>query len=121
MQRVFIAACAAVLVLGESLSACTAQRTHFAADTMGRRVVSRTPMVLNGHHVRIKGTIELLVVVGADGKPACIAVVRGHPILTSAAIASVKDWRFRPYRRNGSLTAYSGSLVLPARVFTVPD
>ena len=46
-------------------------------------------MLLQGHIARIQGTIELLVVVAEDGRPSCLLVVRGHPILTSAAIATV--------------------------------
>ena len=78
-------------------------------------------MLLQGHAARINGTIELLVVVGEDGKPSCISVVRGHPILTSTAIASVKEWLFRPYRKNHKLVTYSGKLVLDAKEFVRPD
>ena len=88
---------------------------------MTQRIVKRTPMVLQGHALRIEGTIELPVIVEEDGKPSCISVVRGHPILTSTAIASVKEWRFRPYHKNGKLVTYSGALVLDAKEFVHPD
>ena len=78
-------------------------------------------MVLQGHVVRIKGTIELLVLVGEDGKPSCISVVRGHPVLTSTAIASVKEWRFRPFHKNRKVITYSGALVLDTKEFVRPD
>jgi TonB-like protein len=78
-------------------------------------------MLLQGHHVRIAGNIELLVVVNKEGKPACISVVRGHPLLTSVAIPSVKDWRFLPYSSNDRLKQYSGFLVLESKEFDVPD
>jgi outer membrane biosynthesis protein TonB len=78
-------------------------------------------MVLQGHVVRIKGTIELLVVVGEDGKPSCISVVRGHPILTSTAINSVTEWRFRPYHTSHKVVPYSGALVLDTNEFVRPD
>lgn len=113
--------CAVLFLAGECLFACEKQPVDFQAVAMSHRIVKRTPMLLQGHGVRIKGTIELLVVVGIDGRPSCISVVRGHPILTSTAIASVKEWRFRPHRKNGKLVTYSGGLVLDAKEFVHPD
>ena len=49
-----------------------------------------------------------------------ISVIRGRPILTSTAIASVKEWRFRPYRKKRELTTYSGALVLDGKEFETP-
>ena len=113
--------CAGLLLVGHCIFACDQQPVHFQAGAMSHRIVQRVPMVLQGHAVRIKGTIELLVVVGEDGKPSCISVVRGHPILTSTAIASVKEWRFRPYQKNRKVITYSGALVLDAKEFIHPD
>src|SRR5919109_1354047 len=109
-QRVAVV-CAGLLLVGECVFACEQQPVHFQAVSMSHRIVQRTPMVLQGHVVRIKGTIELLVLVGEDGKPSCISVVRGHPVLTSTAIASVKEWRFRPFHKNRKVITYSGALV----------
>lgn len=119
-QRVAMV-CAGLLLVGHCVFACEQQLLHFQAHAMSHRVVQRTPMVLQGHAIRIKGTIELLVVVGEDGKPSCISVVRGHPILTSTAIASVKEWRFRPYHKSRKVVQYSGALVLDAIEFVRPD
>ena len=113
--------CAGLLLVGSSVFACEQQRVHFQAVAMSHRIVERTPMVLQGHAVRINGTIELLVVVGKDGKPSCISVMRGHPILTSTAIPSVTEWRFRPYHKNRKMVTYSGALVLDAKEFIRPD
>jgi len=113
--------CVGLLLVGDCLFACEKQSVHFEAVQMSHRIVKRTPMVLQGHAVRIKGTIELLVVVGEDGKPSCISIVRGHPILTSTAIASVREWLFSPYQTNRKPVGYSGTLVLDAKEFTRPD
>ena len=113
--------CAALVLVGDCVFACEQQPAHFQAVAMSHRVVQRTPMVLQGHAVRIKGTIELLVVIGEDGTPSCISVVRGHPILTSTAIDSVKEWRFRLYHKNRKVVTYSGVLVLDAKEFIRPD
>ncbi len=62
-----------------------------------------------------------MVVVDNHGEPICISVVRGHPLLTSTAISSVKDWRFRPYSAKGKPKNYSGSLLIESKEFEVPD
>lgn len=121
MQRRLAVVCAGLLLLGASAFACEEQSVHLPATAMTQRILKRTSMMLQGHAVRIEGTIELMVIVEEDGKPSCISIVRGHPILTSTAIASVKEWRFRPYRKNGKLVTYSGALVLDAKEFVHPD
>ncbi len=121
MRRAFITACVAVILLSQYLPGCEKQSVHLRANAMSRRVVKRAPMMLQGQHVRIGGNVELLVVVGSDGKPSCVSAVRGHPMLIAAAIDSVKHWRFRPYRKNRMLVNYSGALVLDAKEFVRPD
>jgi hypothetical protein len=113
--------CAGLFLFGECLFACEKHPVYFEAAAMSHPHSQADSNVLQGHVVRIKGTIELLVVVGKDGKPSCISVMRGHPILASAAIASVKEWRFRPYSKNRKLVTYSGALVLDAKEFAPPD
>jgi TonB family protein len=103
MRRALAIVCAGLFLFGEWLFACEKEPLDFQAAAMSNRIVKRTPLVLQGLIARIEGTINLRVVVGEDGRPSCISVVRGHPILTSSAIASVKEWRFRPYRKNRKL------------------
>ena len=113
--------CVGLLLIGEYVFACELQPTHFKGVAMSHRIVQRTPMLLQGHAVRINGTVELLVVVGEDGNPSCLSVLRGHPILTSTAIASVREWRFRPFHKNRKVITYSGTLMLDAKEFIRPD
>ena len=121
MRSALALVCACLLFGGDYVSACEKQPVHFKAAAMSQRFIRRTPIVLQAQSVRISGVIELLVVVGNDGKPSCISVVRGHPILTATAIASVKEWQFRPCHQNGKVVTYSGALVLDAREFVRPD
>jgi Gram-negative bacterial TonB protein C-terminal len=124
-----LAVLAIVLLLGriaepsdkKAVQLCQEEAVHFTSQEMSQRIVTRTPMTVQGHHARLAGSIELLVVVDELGKPICISVVRGHPILTSTAITSVKDWRFRPYSMKGKRKKYSGSLVIDSKEFNVPD
>ena len=46
---------------------------------------------------RIQGTVVLQAVIGKDGTVQELHVVSGHPLLTAAAIAAVKQWLYRPY------------------------
>jgi Gram-negative bacterial TonB protein C-terminal len=105
----------------KTVQPCQEEAVRLTSQEMSQRIVTRTPMMVQGHHARLAGSIELLVVVDEQGKPICISVVRGHPILTSTAISSVKDWRFRPYSMKGKCKKYSGSLVIDSKEFDVPD
>jgi len=46
---------------------------------------------------RIQGTVVLQAVIGKDGSVQELHVVSGHPLLTGAAIAAVRQWLYRPY------------------------
>jgi protein TonB len=48
-----------------------------------------------------KGTVTLNATIGADGNIKKVKVVSGHPMLTSAAVEAVKQWRYRPTLLNG--------------------
>ncbi len=45
---------------------------------------------------RIQGVVALDVRIGRDGAVQDVKVVSGHRILTDAAVAAVKQWRFKP-------------------------
>ena len=76
MLRKFAVVCEVLFLVGECLFACEKQPVHFQAVEMSHRIFKRTPMLLQGHGVRIKGTIELLVVVGIDGRPPAYRLCR---------------------------------------------
>jgi protein TonB len=50
---------------------------------------------------RIQGAVVLQAVIGKDGAIQNLHVVSGHPMLTTAAIDAVKQWRYKPYFLNG--------------------
>ena len=50
---------------------------------------------------RIEGTVVLLAVIGKDGTVQDVRVQSGLSVLAQAAIAAVKQWRYRPYLLNG--------------------
>ena len=51
---------------------------------------------------RVQGTVMLAAVIGTDGNVQKLQVLSGHPLLTTAAIDAVRQWRYRPYVLNGS-------------------
>jgi protein TonB len=51
---------------------------------------------------RTQGDVILHATIGTAGNIERLQVVSGHPMLVEAARAAVQQWRFRPYRLNGS-------------------
>jgi TonB family protein len=51
---------------------------------------------------RVQGTVVLRVTISKTGNVQKVSLVSGHPLLVSAAIDAVKQWKFRPYLSNGS-------------------
>ncbi len=50
---------------------------------------------------RIQGAVVLAAVIGKDGSIQNLKVVSGHPMLTSAALDAVRQWKYKPYFLNG--------------------
>jgi TonB family protein len=50
---------------------------------------------------RIQGAVVLEVRIGRDGEIEEVKLVSGQPLLANAAIAAVKQWRFKPRLENG--------------------
>jgi TonB family protein len=50
---------------------------------------------------RVQGAVELRAVISKEGTIENLMIVRGHPMLSAAAIEAVRQWRYRPYLLNG--------------------
>ena len=50
---------------------------------------------------RIEGTVRMIATIGTDGTVSELKVLSGPPVLVPAAIAAVKQWRYRPVVKNG--------------------
>jgi len=50
---------------------------------------------------KLQGLVVLQVAIGRDGSVQDLKLVRGYFVLGRAAIAAVKQWRFKPYNING--------------------
>ncbi len=50
---------------------------------------------------KLHGLVVLQAIIGRDGNVQDLKLVRGYFVFAKAAIAAVKQWRFRPYTQNG--------------------
>ena len=55
---------------------------------------------------RLEGTVVLKAVVSETGRVSGVRLVEGNPTLAAAAINAVKQWRYRPYLRNGKALTF---------------
>ena len=50
--------------------------------------------------MHIAGTVRLQAIIGKDGRVRDLQVLSGHPLLVQAAVAAVREWRYRPTELN---------------------
>ena len=50
---------------------------------------------------RVQGDVVLSAIISTSGQIENLQLVSGHPMLVPAAIAAVKQWRYKPYLLNG--------------------
>jgi len=63
------------------------------------RIEPRYPVI--ALTARVQGTVVLNAVISKAGEIQNLVLISGHPMLVQAAIAAVKQWRYRPYLLNG--------------------
>ena len=51
---------------------------------------------------RIQGAVVLQAIISREGTIENLQALSGHPMLIPAALAAVRQWRYRPYMLNGS-------------------
>jgi protein TonB len=68
-----------------------------------KRLVHSVPPALpiGSSALRLEGTVVLKTVVDDSGKVESVRLIEGNPALADAAIHAVKQWRYRPYVRDG--------------------
>ncbi len=59
-----------------------------------------------------QGTVVLKAVVDENGKVAGVRLVEGNATLATAAIQAVKQWRYRPYVRDGKTQAFQTVVIV---------
>jgi len=74
-----------------------------------KSVPMQIPGLMDGH---MKGSVSLLLAVGASGEPQCMRVLKGHPLALASAIEALRQWRFRPYFLSGKPRPVVGEITL---------
>jgi len=59
-----------------------------------------------------QGTIVLKIVVDENGKVASVGLVEGNAALANSAIEAVKQWRYRPYERDGKDLSFQTVVIV---------
>src|SRR5512146_1463492 len=73
--------------------------TGISEGLLMHKVEPLYPIIAQRAHVQ--GTVELKAIISKEGTIQNLQLVKGHPLLVSAAIDAVKQWRYRPYILNG--------------------
>jgi protein TonB len=60
----------------------------------------------------IGGTVVLNAVIRPDGKVGSVEVASGNPLLARAAADAVRQWRYEPFRLNGSAVQAAATIRL---------
>jgi protein TonB len=50
----------------------------------------------------ISGTVRLRAIIATDGSVRQLEILSGNPVLAQAAVAAVREWRYRPTRLDGN-------------------
>ena len=74
--------------------------SHLDEGQIIRRVQPTYPAM--ARTVRVQGPVTLEALIGRDGRIEQLKAVSGHPLLITAAMDAVQQWRYRPYLLNGS-------------------
>jgi protein TonB len=61
---------------------------------------------------RVPGVVELLGVLGTDGRIHELKVLRGHPLLINAALDAVRQWIFEPTLLNGQAVEVAAPITV---------
>lgn len=72
--------------------------SHWAEGNLIYRVQPLYPPI--ARQARVQGAVALRAIISKTGTIENLVVVRGHPMLSTAAIEAVKQWRYRPYLLN---------------------
>ncbi len=72
--------------------------SHLSEANLLHRVQPTYPPL--ARQARVQGPVELQAIISKRGTIENLVVVRGHPMLATAAVEAVRQWRYRPYLLN---------------------
>ena len=62
--------------------------------------------------MRVQGAVEMQASIGKDGSITSVKVIKGDSILARAAVAAVKQWKYKPYFLNGEPAAVQTDITV---------
>jgi outer membrane biosynthesis protein TonB len=65
--------------------------------------------------MKLSGTIELEVTIGAAGSVETVKPLSGNPLLVECGVTAVRKWKFTPFLDHGSATAAITTLTFEFR------
>ena len=79
------------------------QRVSVTSTIEAAKLISRVQPVypVIAIQARIQGNVVLHAIIGRDGQVSELQVLSGHPLLVSAAVDTVRQWRYSPTLLNG--------------------
>lgn len=92
---VFLAVLAAATALEAQVKVGDAQAKQAAVV----KVMPEYPAMAK--QMRLSGRVEVEAMIDLEGNVERVQVVSGNPLLSSAAVAAVKKWKFTPFTEDG--------------------
>lgn len=86
-------------------AAPTNTTVYLGPDVAQANLLSSVPPAYPAAAMGVQNPVALRVDIDKEGTVTNVSVVSGNPLLNDAAIAAVKQWRYRPHLLNGQPTA----------------
>lgn len=75
----------------------SASATTVSGQEARKAIVKITPRYPEiAKHLNLVGTVKVEIVIGPDGKIKNTNVMGGHPILITATLDALKEWKYEP-------------------------
>jgi TonB family protein len=78
-----------------------------------RRVALKYPPIARS--ARVRGSVEVEVVVDENGDVTSATVISGHPLLREAALEAAWQWKFNPFLQDDEPISVTGVLIFGER------
>jgi periplasmic protein TonB len=93
-------------------------RTRLGGVVLAGKLISRVDPVYPtmAKNMRIQGVVELMAVVGVDGRVRELKLISGSPLLAPAALEAVRQWLYRPTYLNGDPVEVTAPITVTFRL-----
>src|SRR5437762_1833518 len=72
------------------------------AEALGAATSKPSPSYpIIAKQLKVEGEVTVDVIIGEEGKVESAKAASGNPMLTKAAIDTLKDWKFTPFKNGG--------------------